>query len=247
MLVTQLFHGADISYKFPLLGKSMSTHKDNGTTKHQFNDTNTLVAKFLSLFALKSKIITIIQKLKWAGRGLTRPCDQYHHQILSYGQIIFALIQIHWYQKPQSYGHTCLTFIYLFSWCQKKRYYHQSKLEGRGGESIVVHVPNILVIPSFWKIQDHSQGKLPLLNTESITPMSQLYWLFIAMVSNEKIIPSLLLVGGEGEGVNQSLCPILMSDPGLQSNPGTLRRKIVPQTTESMTHMPKLHLCVLMM
>ena len=47
--------------KFSLLGKFMSIHKRNGTTKHQVNDLNTL-EKLLSLIGFKSKVITIIQR-----------------------------------------------------------------------------------------------------------------------------------------------------------------------------------------
>ena len=44
-------------FKFQLLGKSTSTHKKNGTTKHEVNDTNTFLAKLLSLFRFKSKLL----------------------------------------------------------------------------------------------------------------------------------------------------------------------------------------------
>lgn len=70
---------------------------------------------FLFLFAFISKINTPIQKLKCAGRGVTRPYGQYYHLILSQCQKTFSLLQISLYLKARSQGYTCLTFICLLT------------------------------------------------------------------------------------------------------------------------------------
>ena len=61
--VGQFFHVANISYKFPLLGKSMSTHKDNDTTKHQFNDTNTFAQENPKSWAIEKALVCNKQEM----------------------------------------------------------------------------------------------------------------------------------------------------------------------------------------
>ena len=87
-------------FKFQLLGKSTSTLKEKGATKHQANDTNTCLAKFKSnfYFYLWIEIKNYYHQSNWKGTGgwLIRPCDQYYCQILSYGQI-YTLKEVNWY------------------------------------------------------------------------------------------------------------------------------------------------------